>query len=307
MRSLNQYRLAEWARAQPLEHLYHQIRLDAKDRLYRARRPRALEPFLDRHAHLAGGTVAIAVAYNTPWVIDVLTRTARLHLGADALIVLDNSRRPEARAAIEHLCRAQGVSYFALPSNPMSDGSRSHGIALNWAYYNVVRRLRPRVFAFLDHDLFLLQRLELAALVATQPFYGAVTRLTESNWGWNLWAGYCIYDYAAVRDYPLNFSPDNGRGLDTGGRNYRALYRHFDRSRIRFADLRTEVLIDSADGGRHGLVQIIDGAVHVCGAAYSPYVARERVGHFYERLVRACEAGATLATFRAGAGNPHAD
>src|SRR5262245_7903707 len=97
MRALTQYELSDWLCATPLVHGFKRARNIAIERTFRSRRPRALPRFLADHARLAGGSVAFSVAYNTPWVIDLLTRAAKIHLAADALIILDNSRDAKAR------------------------------------------------------------------------------------------------------------------------------------------------------------------------------------------------------------------
>jgi hypothetical protein len=131
MRALNEYGLADWMRGTPLEHLYKRARDIVFDRLFCGLRPRGFREFLGRHAHLTGGTVAFTIAYNTPWVINLLTRSVRDRLVFDAFIVLDNSNQPDAPAEIEQVCRGRGVSYLGLPSNPSRGGSGSHGNALN--------------------------------------------------------------------------------------------------------------------------------------------------------------------------------
>src|SRR4030081_1676593 len=139
MRALTQYPWSDWARATPLVHGFKRARNIGVERAFRRPRPRALARFLAEHAGLAGGTIAFSVAYNTPWVIDLLARAAKLHLVADALVVLDNSRDAKARHDIERLCRESGAFYLGLPFNPEGHPCRSNGLAMTWAYYNVVR------------------------------------------------------------------------------------------------------------------------------------------------------------------------
>jgi len=295
MRALTQYQWPDWARATPLVHGFKRVRNVGLERAFRRRRPRALSRFLAAHAGLAGRTIAFSVAYNTPWVVDLLARAAKIHLVADALVVVDNSRSAAARQQIEQLCGAHGALYLGLPFNPEWHPCRSNGLAMTWTYYNVVRPLRPRVFGFLDHDLIPLDRLDLARLVESQPFYG---KLNESRWGWNLWAGYCVYDFATVEPYRLDFNNDVPRLLDTGGQNFRALYRHHDRRALRFAQERDDApLLDPLDGTERR-VELIDACAHIGRVSYdaSPQGRPDRA--FYERLVQACESGGQLADFR---------
>jgi hypothetical protein len=144
------------------------------------------------------------------------------------------------------------------------------------------------VFAFIDHDLFPLARMDLAAEVATQPFWGR-PNLLQSSYGWSLWAGLCVYDFAAVRGYALDFNNDQSLNLSSGGCNWWRLYRHFDRARFRFADVREDRLADPLDGSPREVL-MIDRAVHVTAASYDNRSQRD----FFARIVQACEDGATL-------------
>src|SRR5258706_8797437 len=131
MRALTQYPWSDWARATPLVHGFKRARNIGVERVFRRQRTRALARFLAEHAGLAGGSIAFSVAYNTPWVVDLLTRAAKLHLLADALVIADNSRDATARREIEQICHAHGARYLALPFNPEWHPCRSNGLALN--------------------------------------------------------------------------------------------------------------------------------------------------------------------------------
>jgi hypothetical protein len=220
----------------------------------------------------------------------VTARVTRKNL-VGTLIVCDNSRNQAARREIEQICRERGVPYLGLPFNPEWHPCRSHGIAINWAYYNIVETLQPKVFGILDHDLFPLERLDLAALVADQPVYGI---LNPKRWGWGLWAGYSVFDRAAIAKFAPDFNNDVPRQLDTGGRNWMQIYRHLDRARMRFANVRTEWLYCSEhDGPLPALM--FDDCLHVGGASYAkksgPVVGRA----FVECVARHIESGGTLA------------
>ena len=181
MRALAEYQLADWAKAEPLVHGFKRIRNVAVERTFRSMHARGYDRFMAELAALQPQTLAICVAYNTPWVVDVTTQLTRRNL-VGTLIVCDNSRIRAARVENERICKERGVPYLPLPINLERHPCRHHGIALNWVYYNVVDRVRPRVFGFLDHDLFAIERFDLAALVANEPIYGV---FKTSPWGWN--------------------------------------------------------------------------------------------------------------------------
>jgi hypothetical protein len=263
MRFPSEYGADEWFVGLPLVHGLKRARNVLVERTFRGARSRETGKLLAAHAGLAGGSLTMAVAFNQPWIIDLATRMAKRHLDG-TLIVLDNSRNAEARREIARICADRGVPYLGLPSNPERHPCRSHGIAMTWGYYNIVRQLRPKTFAFFDHDLIPTAPLDIARLVQSQPVYGV---LNQSAWGWNLWAGYCIYDFASIERFALDFNNDNPRLLDTGGRNWLEIYRYLDRSKIRFADLHGEWVRDPADG-RPRRTTFVDELLHVGSVSY---------------------------------------
>ena len=293
MRAAHEYGLGEWLIGLPLAHGLKRARNVLLERTFRGVRSRETDKLLAKQAGLAGGSLAISVAFNQPWVIELTTRMAKRHLDG-TLIVLDNSRDANARKKIARICADRDVPYLALPFNPERHPCRSHGIAMTWGYYNIVRELRPRVFTFLDHDLIPTAPFDPARLVEHQPVYGI---LNHSAWGWNLWAGYCIYDFASVERYALDFNNDNPRLLDTGGRNWLEIYRYLDRSKIRFAEWRREWVRDPADGSPRR-TSFVDDMLHTGGAGFGENSNASNDPAFYRRFVLALEAGAALDELR---------
>ena len=262
MRELDSYTGAEWLHLIPLVHWLKHVRNQAVSASYRRRRTKELLDFWVANGNLAGRNLAIAVAFNTPWVVELLVRSAAVNLKGMTLIIADNSSRPAARAEIAAFCRSRGAPYVPLPANPEWSPNRSHGIAMNWVYDNIVRHFRPPVFAFLDHDLFPLQPVDLSLSVRDQPVYGLLRDPRRVQEAWSLWAGFCVYDLAAVEGRFLDFNHDSPLMLDTGGANWHRLYRFLDRRALRFAKLRTATLDDPLGGRRRKFLP--HGRVHPC-------------------------------------------
>ena len=293
MRHANEYGLGEWLIGLPLLQGVKRARNVILERTFRSIRSREADKFLTEHAGLAAGSLVISVAFNQPWVIDLLTRMAKRHFEG-TLIVLDNSRKVEARREIARICADRDVPYLGLPFNLERHPCRSNGIAMNWGYYNIVRELRPKTFAFFDHDLIPTAPIDIARLVQSQPVYGV---LNHSAWGWNLWAGYCIYDFVSVERFALDFNNDNPRLLDTGGRNWLQIYRYLDRTKIQFADWHREWVRDPADA-RPRLVYFVDDLLHVGGAGFGEQRTSRNEPGLFQRLIRSLEDGATLGELR---------
>jgi hypothetical protein len=265
MRDLKDFTIADWICLLPIRHALKQARNDVAQRAFLKVRPKELEKFLEDASHLKGRNIANVVAFGQPWVLDFCLRMAERHLADATVLVFDNSREAPERAEIERVCGEHNVLYLGLPRNRTRHANRSHGLAMTWIFHHVMRALQPAIAAFIDHDLIPVERIELAKRLGAQPFYG---RLILSKWAWSLWAGYCLYDFSAVRELPLNFLHDFSRGLDTGGRNWNCLYKKYPRSELKFADFQRINFVDpAADIVRK--IRFVDGRwIHLRGVGH---------------------------------------
>jgi hypothetical protein len=272
MRPLAEHDLRDWLRLRPITQGWKQARYGILNFSYEHRGAAALGRFLREHADLVGGNIAISVAFNQPTIIEWQLRFWP-HMVKDAkLIIADNSNDPAAATDIARLCARAKVPYLKLPLNPARQIFRSHALALNWLYRNLVRGLDPAIFAFVDHDLVPVEPLSFHELLGGQPFYGTLldnpfygARIDRSA-GWYLWAGYCLFSYARIKSRKLDFMPDWFIGLDTGGANWWRLYRYYDKSTLRFATVRHEKF-PSVDGDTITELERMDGWVHARNAS----------------------------------------
>ena len=291
MQPLTQFSLTDWLKLAPLRYGLTEIRNDALLNLYLQRTPENLPDFLRHHAHLAGKNIVLIIAFAQPRVLNFLLSKLERFVPDSHFLVFDNSPGTAARNEIERVCREHKVSHLALPPNSIRHQNRSHAFAMTWVFRNVVCALKPRLFAFIDHDLIPFKTVELGRLLDGQPFYGSVRAHKSASpeeighGSWSLWAGYCLYDFSVVKDLPMNFLYDFSRGLDTGGRNWDCLYKNYDRPRPVFADSRKISLTDSRTGTSH-LVRIVDGRwLHFRGAGYRREVQEQL--DMYERMANA--------------------
>jgi hypothetical protein len=287
MRDLRNFTVKEWLVLSPFQYALKQARNDAWLAIYKKIRPKALQSFLVETQQLKGGNIALIIAFEQPWALDWLLRMAQRNLMDTTVLVFDNSRRASARIEIERVCRNHGVSYLALPANPTRHVNRSHGMAMTWVFHNVVRAIEPRLFAFLDHDLIPVEKISLAERLAGQPFFGFVR---VSPWDcWNLWAGYCMYDYPSVSELPLNFLYDFSLKLDTGGRNWSCLYQKYDRQNFNFGGSEKLMVKDPATGESRS-VQVVDHSwMHIGGISYNDNFRAK--SQFCEHLALALDQG----------------
>lgn len=287
MREIHQFGAAEWLRLVPVAQALRQVRNDLLLARYLKARAPELQEFLEAHRDLRGQRVAIVIAFEQPWALDWQLRMAARNLPGTQLLVFDNSRDEEKRRQIRQVCDHHCAPYLGLPRYRTRHVNRSHGMAMSWVYHNVVAALEPEIFGYLDHDLIPVAPVDVDARLAGQPVFGLPN---AGNLGhWSLWAGYCFYRYAFTRGKPLNFLYDFSRELDTGGRNWNALYRGLERGSLRFAP-QSFIPLRPAGQPEPRKVEIVDGAwVHVGGVSYNDNF--EKKVAFFESLKQEFSAG----------------
>lgn len=227
-----------------------------------------LPVFLQSLGDVSGRNLLFTIAFRETWTIDLLARSVARHMPEWTLVVIDNSREASERAAIEATARSHGLPYLALPRNPEWSPNRSHGLALNWTWQNVLRALRPRLFGFIDHDCFPIAQTPFVDHLQNQPVDGPVIHPRFVENAWYIWAGCMFFNFSLVEGLKLDFNHDQHLRLDTGGRLWSALYRHLDESSldlVQFGPLSTLC----ADGERVYTPAGIDNClVHYGGGSY---------------------------------------
>lgn len=252
----------------PQIHRLKRLRNALVSRLYSRRPAENLDAVRAELGDVRDQNLLFVVAFNLPWAIDLMIRSTRRHMPDWRLVIVDNSKDPDARAEIAEICRAAGVPCLALPRNPEWSPNRSHGLALNWTWTNLIRPLRPKHFGFLDHDCFPIRPSRQLARLADRPFDGLKIAPERVVGAWYLWAGYMFFDTARIGDRDLDFNHDQVLRLDTAGRNWTKLYRDFDGPDL---DLLTPANATLAMPDGSGAVEVLcidDTVVHVGGASY---------------------------------------
>ena len=267
MRYLTEFSATEWLKLLPIQYALKQVRNDAWLAAYKNTHAKHLHQFLAEKNSLADKNVALVIAFEQPWALNWLLEMANRNVTDMTVLVFDNSRNSSKRIEIEQVCKQNKTPYLALPANPTRHVNRSHGMAMTWVYHNVVRAITPRIFGFIDHDLIPVRKVSIADKLTAQPVYGL---LNQNKLGfWSLWAGYCFFDYAGTTGKSINFLYDFSRDLDTGGRNWKSLYRDLDRRQLRIATTENvSMKVPSIENPR--LVQFIDeNWLHIGGMSYS--------------------------------------
>ncbi len=240
-RSFNEYTPREWRRIRPIVERYKMGRYWARA-AWHLRRPAAVgNPAAAAHA-IKDRRLLVTVAFNDPQLLRWQADLVRLHLRNCIHLIIDNSSDDTAARQIETEARARKLVYLRLAANPWSESehSRSHGLAMSWAWRNVITPGAPEAFGFIDHDLLPMEEADPFAPLQAAPVCG---RIVDAGRRWNLWAGFCFFRFDAAARAKLDFRPDWYAGLDTGGCNWRRLYRHLDRGSIPAVAVRREAAL----------------------------------------------------------------
>ena len=110
MRELKDYTLREWFRIKPIDHFMIEVANDTLQSVFCKLRPKALGHFLQDAQHLSGNDIGLVIAFEKPWVLDLLLKTSARNLTGGTLLVFDNSRTQEARKDIARVCQRERCS-----------------------------------------------------------------------------------------------------------------------------------------------------------------------------------------------------
>ncbi|RST88015.1 hypothetical protein EJC49_02425 [Aquibium carbonis] len=234
------------------------------DNRFRSKGHEAIAPFLAALPDRSQERICFAIAFNSPWVIDILGAAWARQCPHTPLAIIDNSSSSMARGDIEHVCFWRGLPYLALPANPEWSPNRSHGIAMNWVYYNIVRRFVPLSFGFVDHDCFPLRPADPMSAMADKWVRGR--RQAGRGDAWSLWAGFCFFRTEPTLNLAIDFKHRIEHGLDTGGGNWGAFYRTLSAREVEAVSVGQ---IDFPVGNHSATHRYLDNSfVHLGGASY---------------------------------------
>ncbi len=185
----------------------------------------------------------LTVAFNNEQLIERQIELIRDNIKDEDYLymVVDNSTNKQKRLAIKQICHKYGISYIAVPKTicflTRHQCAVSHGAALNWIYYHFLRKMKPKRFALIDHDIFPVKPYNMTSALGEKDFYGV---LRSSGDEWYLWPGWCIFNFAKFTTNP-NFEPiyTKKNFLDTGGSNYPRYYYKYNMQDILFPVVKT--------------------------------------------------------------------
>lgn len=233
----------------------------------------------------------LTVAYNNEQLIERQIELIRDNIKDESYryMVADNSTNRQKRKLIKEVCHKYGIGYIPIPlvicflTNHQC--AISHGAALNWVYYHHLRKIKPKRFAIIDHDIFPVKPYCLTSALGEKDFYGV---LRSGDGEWFLWPGWCIFNFDKFTIKP-NFEPifTQKNFLDAGGSNYLRYYYKYDIKGITFPVVKTwrykktEGLIRHCDIYHSDYIQIVDNSwLHIInGSNYAKIPGKEDMIH----------------------------
>jgi hypothetical protein len=263
-------------RRRALYYTLKEARNQARSFFYERKSSNSAEQALTKLKGKAEKELCITIAFNTPWTIELLIDSWHHYCNETPLLVADNSNRHEASGDIRKICNAKNITYIKLPKNPVKHPSRSHGLALNWTWRNIVAKLDhlERV-GFIDHDCYPIKQCR--PNNQSSAFAYGVTKSSwiEENNAKNLWAGYMFFQQKSatrLQNIPFNFLPDALNGLDTGGSNWRQVYRKLETNAIEAAEsitINSNELLGGYSSNEVCELQMIDQCfIHAAGVSH---------------------------------------
>ena len=221
--------------------------------------------------------IVVTIAFNNPDLVLIQAEALRKFLQEDYThIVVDNSPDEHERAEVRTAAESWGSLYLPAPHNPYSwiDPSVSHAFALDWAWFQVVAKLKPEIAVYLDHDVFPTKPSSIRQLLSDKLVAGYQRK---SDHRWLLWPGLLVMGFPEFSKFKVSFMPK--ADTDAGGSLWWTVYTKIAPERIRFLDRQVVAFGDTSKrygDGSPGEIHIFEGGwVHlVDGSGWSDGVAK---------------------------------
>jgi len=231
MRNLSEYSLFEWIRLEPVKWGVKGFRNRYVATKYSKKKAVCLDTFLAKidssQDYKKYKNIFISIAFQRPEVIELQCKQMKKYLSGGVFVVVDNSNDEHLAMQLAKICKSYAVPYLKLPKHSTSHPNRSHSLAIQWSFDNVIQALKPNGFAFLDHDIVPFRAIDPFLKYKECVIFG---RRWDSkiNDAWQLWAGFAFFRMGAIKSNNVSFMYDFSNGLDTMGEAYKDLFSNFD-------------------------------------------------------------------------------
>jgi hypothetical protein len=217
----------------------------------------------------------LTIAYNTPWTVKLLLNYWEKNCPDLTLVVIDNSSNLKSAKKIKELCKSNNTGYLKLPPNRAGHMCRSHGLAINWSWQNIICRIPSlNTVGYIDHDCIPIKPWSLSSKPDVFAYGAKNPGYILDKKTWNLWAGFMIFDLSKspIARQRFDFTVNPLDTLDTGGTNWRLLYRNLDAKEYHFASVkRIKLNYQSQDQNQSSSIEseiIEDSFLHLGGLTH---------------------------------------
>jgi len=286
MRALNSYSLMDWICLTPIKWWLKNLRNYIWATFFCLKKPAELGIFIENLkkelAEKSSSHLYVSIAFERPEVIQLQAELMQKHCVGGVYIVVDNSNSRLKASKIRDVCLNNNVLYLKLPNTLTNHPNRSHSLALQWIYQNIICELEVIGFGFLDHDIMPIRQVSPFLKHARCELFG---RRWDSkiNHTWQLWPGFAFFKGSSLQGKKVSFLYDFSNKLDTMGMAYSTVFRFHDRKEC-FCSYR-EMLVD-----RLGKIQILDDDwVHLSRSAVRNNLSFEERFRMFESTVRTLE------------------
>lgn len=181
------------------------------------------------------------LCYNNTFCVEYQIKTLRAFCKDPfEIIIIDTNCGEFKENSLEKkkMCEHYGVTFLTLPnhlSNKHLEIPKILGNKLNFVYYNLIKKRKPKYFAFLDQDFFMIRPFTIIDFLDKHGMYGDVMEadnyrsnsfkkedIIDGPWVLHPWLSFYKYDF--IKDYSMNWLPCPH--LDTGGMNWEAFFKH---------------------------------------------------------------------------------
>jgi len=231
MRDLSEYSLYEWIRLAPIKWGIKAFRNRYVAKKYSKKGAVGFDAFLSQidksRDYKVDKNIFISIAFERPEVIELQCRQMKKYLSGGVFVVIDNSNDEHIASKVAKICSKYAVPYLKLPKQSTSHPNRSHSLAIQWSFDNVIQGLKPEGFAFLDHDIVPFRFIDPFSKHKECVIFGRRWN-SKINDTWQLWAGFAFFRNEAIKSNSMSFMYDFSNGLDTLGEAYKNIFRYFD-------------------------------------------------------------------------------
>lgn len=168
-----------------------------------------------------------SIAFERPEAIHRQALQMKKFSSSGLYVVLDNSNSSKSARQIQHACLEMGVPYLKLPRTFTKHPNRSHSMALQWIFINIICNLDLDGFGYLDHDIMPVRPVDPFLKHQGCNVFG---RRWDSkiNQTWQLWPGFAFFTRDSYRGKKVDFFYDFSNKLDTMGMAYNSIFKYYD-------------------------------------------------------------------------------